>query len=218
MDYLARAFDDYFVAFLPGLGYSAALAAASLAIGFPLGISFALLIDPKRHLLVKLPSRVLVECGRGASALVIVYFTYYGLPSLGVRISGAAAAIGALAFATGAYTSVIFRAGIRAVDAGQGEAAASLGLTRAKALRLVILPQAIRIVTPALIGFGVIIFQYTSVAFAVTVPELLSRAYSAGAIAYDYGPPLYVAGTLYAIVGLTALWLMHDVERRVRRA
>ena len=124
----------------------------------------------------------------------------------------------ALAVSFGAYTSEVFRAGLAAVPSGQLEAARSLGLAPAKTFRLVVLPQAIRIVTPPLLSWATVYFQATSLCFAIAVPELLSRAYTLATTTFQYLGILTLAAALYAVVCIPSSRLIARVERRRERA
>jgi polar amino acid transport system permease protein len=193
------------------------LTAAALVIGLPLGVLLAT-GSSARAKAVRYPVITLVEFGRGAPALIMLYIIYFGLPQVHATLASFPSAALALGLTTGAYSSEVFRAGIRAVDPGQREASQALGLSAFDEFRLVVLPQAVRIVIPALIGVSVILFQGTSLAYAVTVPELLSRAYNAGSISYDFLPPLTLAGAMYAVVSLIALALLRHRWPRRRSA
>ncbi len=98
---------------------------------------------------------------------------------------------------------------------GHREAARALSLTPAQELRLVVLPQALRKVIPPLIGFAIILYQGTSLAFAIGVPELLSRAYNAASITFQFTAALTLAGVMYAVVSLAATALAGTRGRRV---
>ncbi|GAA1508413.1 amino acid ABC transporter permease [Nocardioides humi] len=206
---------EYLPDFLDGLGVTLQLTGASLLVGLPLGLMLALAMTTPRAAL-RWPVMVLVELGRGAPALVVLYFVYYGLPQLSLTWSSFTCATIALGFTTAAYTADIFRAGIDSIPAGQREACQALGLSHGSELRLVILPQAVRVVIPPLIGFCILLYQGTSLAFAVSVPELLSRAYNAASITYQFTAALTLAGLVYAAISLAAVALMR--ARWPRRA
>mgnify|MGYP000197525756 CR=1 FL=1 len=121
---------------------------------------------------------------RGTPIVVLIVLFYYGLPipSLGsiplldVRLSAFVAATLALGLRSGAYQSQVFRGAIQSIDDGQMEAARSVGLTRIQAIRHVILPQAIRRSIPGFQNEFTIVLKDTSVAFAIGLAELLTRA------------------------------------------
>ena len=202
---------------LPGLWTSVQLTLALLAMGLPLGLLLAVGLSggPRP---VRLVTLVAVEVGRGIPALVLIYLVYFGLPQAGLTLGAFAAGSLALAVSFGAYTSEVFSAGLAAVPQGQLEAARSLGLAPAKTFRLVVLPQAIRIVTPPLLGWAIVYFQATSLCFAIAVPELLSRAYTLATTTFQYLGILTLAAALYAVVCIPSSRLIARVERRRERA
>ena len=198
---------EFFPQFLPGLAVTLELTVAALAIGLPLGVILAVSVSSRGRPL-RWTAVVLVEFGRGLPGLLVLYLVYFGLPQIGIALPNFFAAAVALALSTGAYTSEIFRAGILAVPAGHREAARALGLSPWKELRLVVLPQAIRTVIPPLVGFAIILYQGTSLAFAISTPELLSVAYNTASITFQFTAALTLAGLMYAVVSLVAVALI----------
>lgn len=199
--------------FLPGLGISLLVTIASLILGLPLGILLAL-----GSLFASTPLKFvcigLVELGRGVPGLIMLYLVYFGLPQLGIVMDALPAAMISLALMTGAYTAEIFVAGFRAVPQGQWEACGTLALSYWKSLRLVILPQAIKIVVPPLIGWSIMLFQATSLAYAISVPELMSGAYNYASVTFEYALAFTLAGSMYLAVTLLGFWLFRGVSNR----
>lgn len=198
---------------LSGLSISLQVTALSLAIGIPFGLLLALGVLAKSRV-VKSLSLCFVEIGRGAPALVLLQFIYFGLPTTGLTLGSYTAAVIALAWNTGAYTSEIIRASLQSVAHGQREAAIALGLNRLDELRYVLLPQGLRVALPALLGFSILIFQGTSLCFTIALPELVSRAYEIGSTTFRYFPALLCAGVLYASISIPAALLVNHVEKR----
>ncbi|RFC67648.1 MULTISPECIES: amino acid ABC transporter permease [Mesorhizobium] len=199
---------------LAGLSISLQVTGAALAIGFPLGLLLALGVQSKVKA-VKLPSLCLVEIGRGAPALVVLQFAYFGLPQGGLTLSAFAAAVFALAWNTGAYTSEIIRAGLESVPFGEIEAASAMGMLPRDTLRFVIIPQGLRVAAPALLGFAVAVLQATSLCFAIALPELTSNAYMIGTITFRYMEILSLAGILYAAICVPATIAVGVLEQRL---
>ena len=198
---------------LGGLSVSLQVTALSLLIGIPFGLLLALGVLAKSRF-VKALSLFLVEVGRGAPALVLLQFIYFGMPSAGLMLGSFTAAVIALAWNTGAYTSEIIRASLQSVAHGQREAAEALGLNRMDELRYVLLPQGLRVALPALLGFSILIFQGTSLCFTIALPELVSRAYEIGSTTFRYFPAQLCAGVLYASISIPAALLVNHVEKR----
>ena len=158
---------------LDGLKTSVIIAALSLVIGLPGGLLFGLGMVA-RSTPVRLGCIALVEIGRGIPLLVLLYLLYFGLPGAGVVLSSNTAAVLGIGASAAAYTSEIFRAGILNVPRGHVEAAQSLGLGMLDEARYVVIPQALRAVTPAVMSYAIIIFQATSLGYAIGLPELLN--------------------------------------------
>ncbi|MBN9046782.1 MAG: amino acid ABC transporter permease [Rhizobiales bacterium] len=206
-------FNEWMPALLGGLKVSVEVAAFSLVIGIPLGLLFALGVGTKSRF-SRYVSLFLVEVGRGAPALVLLQFMYFGLPATGLTMTSFSAAVVALAWNTGAYTSEIIRASLQSIHHGQREAAEALGFNALDELRFVLLPQALRVALPALLGFAILIFQGTSLCFTIALPELVSNAYMIGSNTFRYMPALLMAGLLYAVICIPATWIVSYVENR----
>lgn len=201
---------------LRGMLVSLQVTGAALAIGIPLGLVAALAVQsPSR--LIRLPALAVVEVGRGAPALILLQFAYFGLPSAGIQLSAMLSAIAALSWTTCAYTSEIIRAGLQAVARGQHEAATALGLSHADELRFVIVPQGMRVAAPALLGFAILMLQATSLCFTIALPELLAQAYRIGTNTFRYMETLMLAALLYAAICIPATIFVAAIERRLGR-
>lgn len=211
---------DFWSEWLPtllgGLKVSVEVTAACLALGVPLGLLLALGVQSKSALWRAIALFV-VEIGRGAPALILLQFAYFGLPNAGLALSSFASATLALAWTTGAYTSEIIRAGLEAVPHGQKEAAAAIGLSRLDALRYVVLPQGLRVAVPPLFGFSILMLQASSLCFAIALPELVSQAYNVGSNTFRYMSILLLAGLLYAVICIPATIAVSVLERRLGR-
>ena len=207
---------QYYPALLSGLWVSVRVAALSLLIGMPCGLLLALGASSKRRPL-RIVTIALVEIGRGTPALVVLQLIYFGLPTVRVTLSSFIAAALALALTTAAYTSEILRGGLQAVPAGEVEAASALGMSQRDTLRFIVIPQGVRVAIPPLMGFAILIFQATSLAFTIALPELLSQAYSTGSATFRYMNILALAGLLYAAVTIPASWLSERAEKRLGR-
>ena len=147
-------------------------------ISFPLAVAIGLAVALGRlygPLWLARLLAVYVEVLRGTPLMLQLYFLFFFLPELGVRLPAYATAIIGLAVNYSAYESEIYRAGIQAIPHGQMEAALSLGMSRAQAIRHVVVPQATRIVIPPVVNDFIALFKDTSVCSVVTVVELTKR-------------------------------------------
>jgi polar amino acid transport system permease protein len=203
-------------ALTPGLGVSLSLTGLCLLSGMPFGLLLALAIESKAAPL-RIAAFALVEIGRGAPALVLLYLLYFGLPESGITLPAFATAVISLSWTTGAYSSELFRSGLAAVPKGQREASLTSGLHGWTGFRYIVLPQAIRISTPPLASLAVTIFQTSSLAFVIAVPELMSKAYALGSITFEYLSIFCLTSVLYGSITLIALAFVRLGERRLNR-
>lgn len=207
---------DYFPDLLGGLGVSLQLTLVTLLIGLPAGLLLALGAG-SRNKVLRMITITVIEIGRGTPALVVLQLFYFGLPSAGMTLTSFVAASLALAFTTAAYTSEILRGGLQAVPGGEVEAAHALGMARRDILRFVVIPQGVRIAISPLMGFAIMVFQATSLAYTIAMPELMSQAYSIGSITFRYLSILTLAGLMYALITIPASSLSNFVEHRLAR-
>jgi aspartate/glutamate/glutamine transport system permease protein len=157
---------------LQGLWVTAQLAALAFALALVLGIVFGVLrVTPLAPL--RAIGTLYVEFFRNTPLLVQMYFAYFGLPWLGVRLPGFQAGFLALGVYTGAFVAEVVRAGILAVSRGQLEAARSLGLSYLQTMRHVVLPQAIATTVPPLGNLTIAMTKNTSIASAIAVPDVM---------------------------------------------
>jgi polar amino acid transport system permease protein len=199
---------------LAGLGVSLQLAGLALLFGLPLGLLLALGTGSKLRP-VRWLSIALVEIGRGAPALVVLYVVYFGLPLLQWTPEGFVCAVIGLTYTTAAYTSEYIRGGLKAVSPGSIEAAQALAMTPVDVLRFVIVPQGLRVAIPALMGFAIQIFQVTSLAYSITVSELTAVASGISSSSFRALEIFALAGLMYAAITIPASWLTNKVEERI---
>jgi len=161
---------------LAGLRLTAEISALSIIGGTLLG----LIIGLARYARVPVLARILgvyVEFIRGTPLLVVLFICYFGLPALfGYRTSAYSAAILGFILFIGAYLAEDIRSGLRSVPSSLVQAALALGLTRAQAIRFVVVPITLRNVIPTLFNQYVRLFKFTSVASVIGVNELTGSA------------------------------------------
>ncbi|WP_254455784.1 amino acid ABC transporter permease [Paeniglutamicibacter quisquiliarum] len=208
---------DQWISWLPdlmaGLKISLMVTGFSLLFGLPLGLVLAFgMINRSKTL--RYITIGLVELGRGIPLLVVLYLVYFGLPTAGVVLSSLAAAVVGISLNTGAYTSEIFRAGLLSVPRGHVEAAQSLGLNWIDEARYIVLPQAIRAVVPPLMSYSVIVFQATSLGFAIALSELLNSAYQIGSVSFQFLSVFALTGLIYAVLSIAVSRLVDTVHTR----
>lgn len=213
-------FWDYFhryVGFLPLLGQAALLTVGLSIVSMALAILLGLLIALMR---VYMPvpfstlAVVYIEVVRGTPLLIQLFFIYYALPVIGIKISPFFAAIIGLGCNYAAYEAENYRAGIFSVPKGQMEAAISLGLRKIQALRYIILPQAIRAVIPPITNDFISLLKDSSLVSVIAMVELTKVYLQLSATYYDWiGTGIMVAG-LYLLIGLPFVKLAKMAERK----
>jgi polar amino acid transport system permease protein len=159
-----------------------------------------------------------VSLVRGTPLLVQILFFYLALAEVGVVLPVLVAGISALAFNYGAYMTEIFRAGIQAVPRGQREAARALGMKERLVLRRIVLPQAVRIVTPAIGNEFIAMLKDSSLVSVISVQELLWRAQSAGRREINIIEALLVAALVYWLLTIVFSLFQERLERRLARS
>jgi His/Glu/Gln/Arg/opine family amino acid ABC transporter permease subunit len=192
------------------------VATLSIAVGLVLGLVVALL-KVSRLPLLRSSAGAYIEAIRGTPALTQIYLVYFGLAGIGIRLDNFTAAVVALGINTAAYMAEIYRAGIESVHKGQREAALSLGMTPARAMRYIVLPQAWSVVLPPGANLAIAILKDTSLASAIATPELMSRAYDLVGQSWRPMHIYLLAAALYAAMCLPLGRLMHRLERPARR-
>ncbi|WP_426998100.1 amino acid ABC transporter permease [Pseudarthrobacter sp. N5] len=207
---------NYLPQMMSGLAVSLMIAAVSIVVGYPLGLGLSLMVTAK-NLAVRTLGLVVVEVGRGAPALVILYLFYYGLPKFGIAFESITAACLALIWNSAAYSSEIMRAGLQSVARGQHEASNALGLSQRDTFFRVIMPQGMRSAIPGLMGVAIQMFQGTSLAYGIAVPELMKTAYNIGSQDFNYLQIFTLAGICYAVISMPATWISVFFEKRMAR-
>ncbi len=199
-----------------GLFPALQLTLLSLLIGYPLGLVFASL-SASRQLPVRVATIALVELGRGFPLLVLLLLVYRGFPQAGFRPGPMASAVAAFAFSAAAYSTEMLRSSVAAVPAGQREVATAIGMRDIDAFRYIVFPQAIRIALPPLMSLAIQMFQLTSLAYLVTVSEVMQRAKSTSAETFETLQVFIVAACIYASVTVPASFFVRKLEKRLSK-
>ena len=199
-----------------GLLNTLKLAAAAMAIALALGGTLAL-GRLARNAPVRWAAGAVVEFFRGFPLLLLLLFAVFGLRALGYDLPLFWSVALALAIYNGAVLAEIFRAGILSLDRGQGEAAEVVGLTYRQGMAYVILPQALRRMTPAIVSQLVTLLKDTSLAYFVQYSELLRRAQLAGNFDRNLLQISIAVGLVYIAVNFCLGRIARRLEVRQRR-
>ena len=156
---------------------------------------------------------------RATPTLLQLYFIWYALPQIWGAFAGSwftpfIAAWLALSLNEAAYMSEIIRAGLISVDPGQELAGRALGMSRWQILRKVIVPQAVRIVIPPTGNEFITLLKLTSLAFVISLHELLTAAQELAAATFQYPEPLVAALVYYLVIVSILMLIQSRLERR----
>jgi len=206
--------DSFWPLLSAGIAFTVPLTLLSFGTGVVLGFFVALgrLYGPPP---VQALARFYVWILRGTPLLVQLFLIFYGLPSVGVILDSFPAAWIGLSLNVGAYMSETIRASIASIPRGQWEASYSIGMTWTQALRRTVLPQAARVATPPLANTFISLVKDTSLAAALTVPEMFQAAQRIAAITYE---PLILyieVAFLYLLFSSVLSSLQTRLERRL---
>ena len=190
-----------------------------------LGVLFAVLIGLVCALVqyYKIPvlkqiTAVYIELSRNTPLLVQLFFIYYGLPKIGLKISASVCGVVGLAFLGGSYMAEAFRSGLEAVEPIQTESAYSLGMNRAQTFRYVILPQAMSVSVPAFVANVIFLLKETSVFSAISLMDLMFTAKDLIGLYYQTTESLFLLVVFYLLILLPVSLLGSLLERRLRHA
>jgi polar amino acid transport system permease protein len=156
-----------------------------------------------------------VSVVRGTPLIVQIIFVYLALPQFGLVFDALACGIFALAFNYGAYLTEIFRAGIEAIPRGQREAAGALGMTESQTMRRVILPQAVRIVIPAIGNDFISMIKDSALVSYITIEELFWRANNVGNQTFRSFEALLLAAVVYWVLTIVFSFFQERLEKRL---
>ena len=159
-----------------------------------------------------------VSLVRGTPLLVQIFFVYFALPQMGVRLDALLCGILALGFNYGAYMTEVFRAGIQAVPRGQREAAHALGMPERDIMRRIVLPQAFRIVIPAIGNDFVAMIKDSALVSTIAVQELLWRAQRAGTQTFHSLQAFLIAAAVYWALTIVFSFFQEKLEKRMARS
>jgi polar amino acid transport system permease protein len=221
-------------AILSGLGMTLLLTFVAMILGLAIGIVLAIMRLSGSRVFQSV-SWGWIWFFRGVPPLVQMIFWYnlalllpeisIGIPFDGPKllswntnalITPFSAAIMGLAFTESAYAAEMIRAGIQAVNVGQTEAAATLGMTRGQMLRRIVLPQALRIVIPPIGNDTISMLKFTSLVSVLALPDLLYSAQMVYARTYQTVPLLLVATIWYLVLTTILTVVEHAVEHRLK--
>ncbi|MER5460786.1 ectoine/hydroxyectoine ABC transporter permease subunit EhuD [Streptomyces sp. NPDC002668] len=205
---------DFMPRFWDGVLVTLQILVLGSLISFTLGLVWAIgFRAPTRFL--RWPVNVVTEFIRTTPLLVQLFFLYFVLPEWGVQFSALTTGTIAIGLHYSTYTAQVYRAGIEAVPAGQWEAAKALSLPAHRTWFAVILPQAVRRITPALGNYVIAMLKDTPLIAAIGVLEMLQQSRLESAATFQYTEPLTVIGVAFILIAYPASLLVRALERRL---
>ncbi|WCM87400.1 amino acid ABC transporter permease [Acidovorax sp. NCPPB 3576] len=203
---------------LGGLALTLLLAAGALLLALPLGVLFGLArVSPWRS--VRWPVTAIVFVVRGTPLLMVVFWAYFFLPSVtGVKTDQFTTMLVALVVFNAAYLAEIVRAGIRGLPRGQMECARALGLSYPRAMRRVVLPQALRNMLPSLVNQFVVTIKETSLGYIIGLTEVAFIATQINTQVFIRPAEVFgILGLTYFVLCFGLSRLAYALERRLAR-
>jgi glutamate transport system permease protein len=200
---------------LRGLGATLRASGAALVLAIALGLVLAAGRLSERWVL-RQASGAVVEFFRALPLVLLIFFAFLGLPELGIEIGAFGALVIGLTLYNGSVLAEIFRAGINAVPRGQSEAAYSLGLRKGAVTRLILVPQAVRIMLPTIISQLVVLLKDSALGFIVAYPELLRSGRRIYTNIGNVIPTAIVIAAIYIVINLALSALATFLESRQR--
>jgi len=212
--YIGQVVIEHLPELLLGFRTTVVLSLASMGLALVLGTVVAILrLMPFAP--VQRAAHLFVEFFRNIPILIQLFFYYYALPSIGISLSAFACALIGLSIYSGVFIAEALRAGVLAVGEGQLNAALACGLTHFRALRYVILPQAVRLVIPPLTNLLVFTIKTSALASVVTVTDVMNVAESIDSATFRTFEIFTAAACFYLLLTLPLGALSRWLEQRL---
>ncbi|PRR83712.1 amino acid ABC transporter permease [Clostridium vincentii] len=207
---------EYLPNFLPGVLITLELSILSILLGTVFGL-FANILKMTKIKPLCIITDIYVALVRGTPLLLQLFFIFYALPQMGIKLDRFVTAVVGLAFHNGAYISEIFRGAIRSVDYGQDEAACAIGMSKFQAFRHVIFPQAFKSGVPALGNQFLLAIKDSSLASVITISETMMIARQTAAATYSIFPIYFDAACFYMVLTYGMSKILKMIENRLKR-
>ena len=199
---------------LSGLGLSLVLALVSIALGVVIGLVTAFVLNGKASVW-RGAAVAYVAAIRNTPILILILFTYFALPQLGVRFDKIQSFVFTLSLYAGAYLAEVFRGALNGVPKGLREAGLAIGLTEWQIKSSIIVPVMLRNALPALSGTFISLFKDTSLAAAIAVPELTFYARKINNESFRVIETWVITSLIYVAACVLLAALLRLVERRL---
>ncbi len=205
---------QYLPLFLKGLWATSWISGISIFFALIIGIIACGLRLSKKRLFQKIAG-IYIESIRSTPLLAQLYFFYFGLPSLHVNLDEIQTGILALALNSGAYIAEIVRAGIVSIPQGQVEAATAYGLNYVQRMRYIILPQALGVTIPALLGQFIVLVKDSSLVSLISVLELTRAGQLMASERFMPAEGFFTVAAFYLLIYYTLKYLSNWWQNRL---
>jgi polar amino acid transport system permease protein len=206
---------DFIPILLKGAYFTVQITAAAIVLSTVWGFILSLgLRSASRWIYI--PSRIYINIIRGTPLLVQMFYVYFVLPDLGIRLTALQAGIVGLSLCYGAYHAEIFRAGISSIHQGQWEAAKAIGLRSRQIMARIILPQAARVILPPIGTSFIILLKDSSLASAITVRELTRSGQLLASTTFQNLRVFTLVALIYILMTQILALAIHRAERKFR--
>lgn len=212
---------EFIVKYLPLYQKAAILTVRTGFMGIAFAVIIGLLCATIQYYKIPVLRRIAafyIELSRNTPLLVQLFFIYYGLPKVGIKTDAATCGVVGLAFLGGSYMAEAFRSGLEAVEPIQRESSLSLGMSNFKAMRYVILPQAVSISIPAFMANIIFLLKETSIFSAISLMDLMFTAKDLIGLYYKTTESLFMLVIFYLMILLPVSIIGSLLERRLRYA
>lgn len=199
---------------LTGAGWTVALSFTAAFGAVLVGLVVCLCKMSSSPLLSR-PARIYIEIIRGTPLLLQLFYLYYALPEIGIVMPAFVAGVLGLSLNFGAYLAELFRAGIQSVDAGQRQAARALGMSRTLVFYLVVMPQAVRNIFPALGNYALVLVKDSSLVAVLSVLELMRSGELLASATFKALEVYTLVGALYLLICFVLSRGFTAAERRL---
>ncbi|WP_459502472.1 amino acid ABC transporter permease [Bacillus sp. C1] len=214
MDFRGAYTGEHILFLLKGLVITLEIAVIAILLSFIIGSVIGILRYAKIPVVSQLLA-VIVETIRNLPLLLIIFFTYFALPEIGLKLEIKTAAIVALTIFEAAMISEIVRSGLLSIEKGQIEAARASGLSYTKTLWYIILPQALRRMVPPLVSQFISLLKDTSLAVVISLPELMHNAQIINGQNVNYMIPTFIlVACMYFVVNYSLSIVSRRLESR----
>lgn len=211
MDFVGAYSPDHIMFLLKGFWVTLKIAGISIVLSFLLGAILGIVRYAKIPVLAQI-SAVFVETIRNLPLLLIIFFVYFALPEVGIKLGITWSAIVALTIFESAMLAEVIRSGLNSVHKGQMEAGRSSGLSYTQTLWHIILPQGLRRMVPPIVSQFISLLKDTSLAVVIALPEMMHNAQVINAQSINYIIPIFL---LVSVIYFVVNYLLSLVARRL---